>query len=289
MASDTRNTEAASEAGVAAQPSREAASVAAAEKTALEMFSALITDAAPPQEESESPVDEEPKPGQKPKPKPKPKLLKDLGSYASLTDDELYGIEVPSSIEGQEPYTIGKLKDLAKSHDEFTLSTLAQEQRFRDRDAALLRAEQELQDLFAALPKSAITPELRKSLQDKRDQAATEERQRVLEVIPEWQNRDIRTREIGAMIEHLRDYGFPEQYLAGVFDHRMHRYIRANMVREQRIKAALEKVTAKKPSTPSKSARSAAPAKPASPKSKSAGEREIDNFSNVLFQNFPKT
>lgn len=221
------------------------------------------------------------------KPAEKPKRLKDLGAYAKLTDDELYGIEVPSAVEGAEPYTIGKLKDLAKAHDDFTLHMLTKEQQFRDRDAALLRTEQELRELFAALPESAIKPELRKSLQDKRDKVATEERQRVLEAIPEWQNRDIRTRELGAMVEHLKGYGFQESFLAGVVDHRMVRYIRANMTRDAQIKAALEKVQALKSKTPPKASKTATPAPKSGtkPTMKTHEQRQLDNFSSVLFNN----
>lgn len=222
------------------------------------------------------------------KPAPKPKKLKELASYAKLTDDELYGIEVPSAIEGAPNYTLGKLKDLAKEHDDFTLNGLKREQGFRDKEAGLLRAEQELRDLFATIPEGAIKPEVREALKARRTKAETEERQRVLEVIPGWQDREVRTQELGAMVEHMRDNGFPESYLAQVLDHRTLRYIRNNMVRDQRIKAALEKVKLRKPSTPAKGAKPTANQPRASTngvKSSSREQRQVDNFANVLFAN----
>lgn len=223
------------------------------------------------------------------KPPPKPKKLKELAGYAKLTDDELYGIEVPSAIEGAEPYTIGKLKDLAKEHDEFTLTGLKREQEFRDREAAMMRTEQELRDLLAAIGADKIDPKVRAELQTRRQKVETEERQRVLTVIPGWQDRDVRTRELGAMVEHLKDNGFPESYLASVLDHRTLRYIRNNMVRDQRIKAALEKVQVRKPSTPAKGAKSGgnSPTKPASNGARSTTRegRFVDNFESVLFAN----
>jgi hypothetical protein len=222
------------------------------------------------------------------KPLVKPKKFKELGAYAKLTDDELYGIEVPSAIEGQAPYTLGKLKDLAKDHDEFTLNGLQREQSFRDREAKLLRTEQELRDILGAIPEKAIPEKVRAELQTRRTRAETEERQRVLSVIPEWQDREVRTSELGAMIEHLQDHGFPEGYLANVLDHRTLRYIRSNMVRERNLKAALAKVQAHKPKTPAKGNKSSAPTKPANANGGRPASREQtqhDRFSNVLFAN----
>jgi hypothetical protein len=117
----------------------------------LEAFAAAIEDAEP-QDSNDSPADPAAPPA-------KPKKLKELGAFAKLTDEELYGIEVPSAIEGSDPYTIGKLKDLAKEHDDFQVRSLDQEQKFRERESQLLRTEQELRDLFAALPADAIKPE----------------------------------------------------------------------------------------------------------------------------------
>lgn len=239
----------------------------------------------PPQDDDSAKI-EEPSKG---KPPPKPKKLKELGAAAKLTDEELYGIEVPSAIEGAPNYTLGKLKDLAKEHDEFTLNGLKREQGFRDKEAGLLRAEQELRDIFAALPEGSIKPEVRAQLQERRSKAEKEERQRVLEVIPGWQDREVRTQELGAMVEHMKDNGFPESYLAGVVDHRTLRYIRNNMVRDQRIKEALEKVKLRKPSTPAKGAKTAASQPRAQntngAKSLSRGQRQVDNFESVLFAN----
>lgn len=88
------------------------------------------------------------------------------------------------------------------------------------------------------------------------------------------------------MIEHLKDHGFPESYLAGILDHRTLRYIRANMVREQRIAAALEKVKQRKPVTPPKGEKPAAAAKPTAVKGpKTYEQRQHDSFATALFKN----
>ena len=217
----------------------------------------------------------------------KPKKLKELGAVAKLTDDELYGIEVPSSVEGEKPYTLGELKDFAKEQDDFRLSKLENEQHFRDREAKILRAESELTDILAAIPKDAIPDKLRTDLQARRDKAVKEERQRVLDVIPGWQDREVRTQELAAMVEHMKDNGFPEGYLANVLDHRTLRYIRSNMVRERNLKAALAKVQQRKSSTPAKASRPAAQPRPqnANGRPSSREQRQQESFASALFGN----
>ena len=236
-------------------------------------------------EEEQPPVDAK----GKPKPAAKPKRLKELGAYSKLSDAELYGIEVPSSVEGQKPYTLGQLKDLAAEHDEFALTGLQREQSFRDREAQLLRTEEELRDILGAIPKDAIPEKLRQQLQTRRDSAVKEERQRVLSAIPGWQDREVRTQELGAMIEHLKDHGFPEGYLANVVDHRTLRYIRSMMIQSRTIKAALEKVKQRKTVTPGKGAKpnagSGSPRPTGGRPSTNRDQRAVDNFASVLFAN----
>lgn len=197
------------------------------------------------------------------KPKGKPKTMAELAVTLGVEPAELYGIQVPSAQEGAEPYTLGKLKDLAAEHDDFTLRSLRLEDDARKRQSEFMRAEAELQEILATLPPDAIKPEARAKLEAKRNRALVSERQRVLEVIPEWKDATVRTQEIESMVEHLKDYGFPETYLSSVFDHRTLRYIRANWQREQQIRKALERVQEKKPTTPPKSKAPAAQ-KPAS-------------------------
>jgi hypothetical protein len=195
----------------------------------------------------------EAEPVEKPAKKVKPKDFAQLAEVLGIDAKDLYDIQVPSSVEGAEPFTLGKLKDLAKDHDDFAVRTLEHDEKVRKTQTEFMRAEQELRELFAALPPDAIKPEVRAKLQAKRDKALTEERQRVLDAIPEWKDATLRASELEAMDEHLKNYGFPASYLASVFDHRTLRYIRANWQREEQIRRALEKVAERRPSTPPKS------------------------------------
>lgn len=199
--------------------------------------------------------------------KAKPKDLADAAAQLGLKDADLYALLVPSKREGADPYTIGKLKDLAEEHDDFILRGLERDQRDREKHAQYLRATQELEDIIGSLPPEAIKQEVRDKLEARRKTAMAKERQLVLDAIPEWRDADVRTQELEAMAEHLQDAGYPAEYLVGVYDHRTLRYIRDNMLREKAIAAALEKVKERKPTTPPKSARqSPAPGKgPAAP------------------------
>ena len=227
------------------------------EPTALEAFAQAI---APPADDTAPPADDGGDKDEKGAArtywgglKEKPKDLAALAASLGADAKELYALEVPSAREGGEAFTLGKLKDLAAEHDAFAVQRLEHEEATRKRQSEFMRAEQELTELFATLPPDAIKPEVRAKLQARRDAAMIQERQRVLAAIPEWKDATVRTQEIESLVEHLKDYGFPETYLSTVFDHRTLRYIRENWKREQQIRRALEKVAERKPSTPPKS------------------------------------
>lgn len=246
------------------------------------------TDGAPPAADGAPPVeaadgDSEP---QKPAKKAKPKDLAEAASQLGVKDADLYALLVPSKRDGAEPYTIGKLKDLAEEHDDFVIARLDHEQKTREQQSQYLRAMQELADIFSTLPPEAVKPEAREKLRATRENAMTRERQLVLDSIPEWKDQSVRTQELEAMEEHLRDAGYPAGYLGGIYDHRTLRYIRSNMLRERAIADALEKVKERKPTTPPKSNAKAAP-NPGKRQATAAPSREsraYAQFGDHIFQ-----
>jgi hypothetical protein len=193
------------------------------------------------------------KDAQPPAPKDPPKNLAALAEALGVEVSKLYDIQIPSARDGEEPYTLGKLKDLAADHGEFTVRTIALEEEYRKKQGEYMRAEQELQAILATLPADAISEKARSALRAKRDQVIKAERTRVLETIPEWQDVEVRTQELEQIVEHLRDYGFPENYITSIFDHRTLRYIRENWRREVQLRKALERVQERKPTPPPKS------------------------------------
>jgi hypothetical protein len=66
--------------------------------------------------------------------------------------------------------------------------------------------------------------------------------------IPEWADETIEDKDRLAMREYLGEYGFPENYLESVVDHRTLKFIRDAMQRKVRIEKALAQVkTVSKP------------------------------------------
>lgn len=185
----------------------------------------------------------------------KPKNLTELAEKLSIKVDDLYGLEIPSKVKDAEPYTLGKLKDLAAEHDAFTIRTLNFEQEARAKEAELNRFRGELRLLLSGLPENALNPEVMGQLRARYTEQVQQERTRLLEAVPEWQDNAVEERERGEMQEHLVDHGFPKNALDTITDHGLLKYVRTNMMREKRIAAALKTVTERMPGTQGRSQR----------------------------------
>jgi hypothetical protein len=211
----------------------------------------------------------------------KPRALKDLAERLSMKDADLYSIEVPMS--NGKSMTLGQLKDAAAKQDDVTLRELSFEEDRSRKEGELLRAQNELRELMATLPKTAIKPEVLEAIRQKHEGTMKRERERTLEVIPEWRNEAKRTEEIEGIVEHLKEYGFPANYLQTVVDHRTLRYIRESYMREQRLRRALDMVK-QAPSAPATKSKPGAPRKPSTALRSTNGERPRDALAR-LFSN----
>jgi hypothetical protein len=197
------------------------------------------------------------KAAEKPKDAKPPKALKELAERLELKPEDLYAIEIPMS-DGKSK-TLGQLKDLAGKEGDLTARELRIEEERTRKESDLLRSQNELRELVSALPKDALKPEVVNAIRQKHEQHVSTERARTLELIPEWRDETKRTEEIAGMVEHLKGYGFPAQYLQAIYDSRALKYIRENMLREQRIRKALEQVQPAKPAATTKSKPNGAP------------------------------
>ena len=182
---------------------------------------------------------------------PKPSKFNDLAETLGMDLKDLYKLEVSQAADGT-PVTIETLKDFHAKQEDTTLREIEFEERRTQQESQLMQAQEELRELMAALPEKAIKPEVLQKVRDKHDAQVQLERRRTLEVIPEWQDEARRTSEIEGMAEHLKQYGYPVNYLERVADHRQIKYIRDNWQREQRIRKALERVKAGKPNPTSR-------------------------------------
>lgn len=170
----------------------------------------------------------------------------DLAGRLGVDLDDLYKLEVSQAEDGT-PVTVESLKDFYAQQDTVKLRELEFEERRTQQEAQLMQAQEELRELMAAMPPNAIQPDVLQKLRQKHETQVTLEKRKTLEVIPEWNDEQTRTREVSGMVEHLSQYGYPLNHLERITDHRQLKYIRDNWQREQRIRSALEKVRAGKP------------------------------------------
>lgn len=183
------------------------------------------------------------------KPKGKPKNLEALAETLGLEVKDLYEMEIPFADGDDVTHkTLGEVKDEISERSTFEVDRLAWEEQKTDRDNQVVKSMQEIQEIVSMLPKSAISEQLVQAVARKRAVMVETETRMTRQVIPEWTNEDVEERDRAAMREHLGEYGFPENYLDNLVDHKTLRYIRESMKRQQRIERALEQVkTVRKP------------------------------------------
>ena len=181
-----------------------------------------------------------------------PTKFNDLAGKLGMKLDDLYKLEIAQAEDGT-PVTIENLKDHHAQQADVSMREIEFEERKTQQESELLQAQEELRELMAALPEQAIKPEVLQKVRSKHEAQMQLERQRTLQVIPEWNDKETRTTEMQGMSDHLKQYGFPVDHLERVADHKQIKYIRDNWRREQRIRKALAAVKAGKPNPTSKS------------------------------------
>ena len=82
---------------------------------------------------------------------------------------------------------------------------------------------------------------------------------RTLDVIPEWSNDETKATDKAGIAEHLKKYGFSENHLDLISDHRMLRYMRDNYNRMKLVEKAMAQVKDVTPKPKSSSTKPAAP------------------------------
>lgn len=175
-------------------------------------------------------------------PQEPPKTLAEAAERLGLDVAKLYELTIPDPHREGESFTLGELKDGHEQRGEFTVKELRWEEDRAKQQAEIYAAQQELEEIVRHLPKKVLESDALKAARTRLDARASRERAKTLEVIGDWRNEDTRRADISAMVDHLKTYGFPPEWLQGVSDHRMFRYIRENWQREQRIARALEQV-----------------------------------------------
>jgi hypothetical protein len=214
------------------------------------------------------------------------KTIADAAERLGMKIEDLYKLEV-SIADGQEAekFSVGALKDAMKDRTDFKFQQLRWGEDKAEQEGELLRSRNELVELMAMMPKETIKPEVIAKIREKHDATLKLERERTLNVIKEWKDEKTRGADIDAMREHLTRAGFPANYLNQVSDHRTMRYIRENMLREQRIQQALAMVKPKQPKGQAPSPRGSSmrsASQPTAQRGKTGESQQIQAVKNLL-------
>jgi len=199
------------------------------------------------------------------KPKGKPKVLKDLAETLGLEDKDLYAIQVPMA-DGK-TMTIGELKDAVAKQDDLSVRELELEERKAKLEAEITRERADLEALVKLIDPKALTPQFVEEVKRRAADEAKREMQATLELIPEWQNAEVREKELAGMVEYLKGFGIPPLFLSATPNHKLFRLVRDAWQRKVRVDAALAKVAPVKRETTAGKSRPTgkAPAKPTAP------------------------
>lgn len=187
-----------------------------------------------------------------------------LAKRLKVKPEDVYKIQVPMA-NGEKPVTIGELKDRVGEVVDLDARELEFDTRRIRSEGELLRAQGEIRELMALIPRDKLSPELIKKVRAKHEATLTRERQLTLEHIPAWENDDTRTTEISGIMDMLADYGFDENFITTVQDHRAMKFLRDSFLIRRRIAKAMKdvKVPPRKGAVPP-SRRKGAPVAPSS-------------------------
>jgi len=171
-----------------------------------------------------------------------PKTLNELAERTGIKVEDLYAIEIPASEDGGESQSFGSLKDLAASESDHAGRELQLEERRVKFGHDQAKARAELEIVLKSLPEGAIKPEVLAQARREREVMLDREAVRVLDVIPEWSNDDIKRADLVGIGEHMEQYGYEKGHVDQVADHRMLRYMRDNFKRMKLVEKALSGV-----------------------------------------------
>lgn len=209
-----------------------------------------------------------------------PTVLREVAERLGVQPDALYKIAIP--LPNGKSMTLGALKDAAAAQGDFSVRELEFETRRTRQEGDLLRAQQELRDIVAALPEAARKPELLETVRKRADARLKAERQRTLDVIPEWEDEERRTQDMAGIVDHLKGFGFPANYLEGISDHRVIKYIRDNWILQVRVQKALEAAKEETPEPHRKSPSNRKPPTKEHQKGQHARRQSLDHRSRVM-------
>lgn len=191
---------------------------------------------------------------EKPKKPVKLQSMAELAEKLGLKVEDLYNIEVPMMGDGQK-MTIGQLKDSITEVKTFEAGKLAFEEEKVAFEQGSLRAKEEmttiLNKLKEVIPQKHFETLMKAGLQE-HSQKLNEQKKKVFELVPEWSDRDVLSKDVGDINSHLEPY-FGKNALGQFNNANLIKYIRDNMKRQQRVDSALKKMMEVPPKSTSNS------------------------------------
>lgn len=171
-----------------------------------------------------------------------PETMEVLSKRLGFKPEQIYNVKIPMPA-GAEPLTIGQLKDrIGEIVDLETRETQFEQRRIAS-EGDLLRAQTEIRELLAMVPREHINPETVKKIRQRHEANMHREREATLEHIPAWNDEKVEMQDKQGMIKFMSNYGFDASFLGTVTDHRALKFIRDMYLRDKRINNALAKVT----------------------------------------------
>jgi len=177
-----------------------------------------------------------------------------LAEKLGVEKSDLYEVAIPLG-DGREPVTLGQLKDNYQDAERLADERTALDDERSALSVEAMRTRDEISRIASYLPD--VPPELMQAVQEQHREHLTQEYNALLNAVPEWKDKAQHLADREAMISHLQGYGFRPTDLDNVLDHRLLKYVRDNMQRDQRIakakeSAVLHKTAPKNPKPASK-------------------------------------
>lgn len=170
-----------------------------------------------------------------------PKTLDAIAEGLGVQVADLYEIEIPLGSD-QESITLGALKDLGKAGSQIDLDRIEFEETKTQFETQQRKTAQDFADLVASLPQGVITNDLVDKIHAQRAAIQEREEKLIAATIPTWSDPVVRSRENKVMAEYLDEFGFPQDFLDTVVDHKTTALIRDAALRKQRLEQALTQV-----------------------------------------------
>ena len=126
------------------------------------------------------------------------------------------------------------------------------EQKREGDNQAFVTAQNELQQMVMNIPEQFRTPQMLEQARAQLETVRTAQAQQLLQRVPSWADTASFEADQAVMLPHIAEYGFTEQEYGQIYDARLIAYVRANALREKRLKDALSVAMSKRQRKPSK-------------------------------------